>query len=51
MNKSRRNFISYMSILGIAGASGISLQAHTFNPVESLGHTRFDVEFDPEGWL
>ncbi len=41
-----------MSILGIAGASGISLQAHTFAPAkESIGDTRFDAQFDPEGWL
>jgi len=52
MNKSRRNFISYMSILGFAGVSGMSLQAYSFAPIgESLGHTRFDSEFDPDGWL
>ncbi len=52
MNKARRSFISYMSILGFAGVSGMSLQAYSFAPIgESLGHTRFDAEFDPEGWL
>lgn len=51
MNISRRSFISYMSILGIVGVSGISLQAHTFAPAESMGHTKFDAAFDPEGWL
>ncbi len=51
MNKSRRNFIGYMSILGFAGVSGMSLQAATYTPIESIGHTRFDAEFDPEGWL
>ena len=51
MNKSRRNFISYISILGIVGVSGISLPANTFAYEESMGHTKFDAEFDPEGWL
>lgn len=52
MHKARRNFIQYMSILGFTSFSGISLQAYSFVPVgESLGHTRFDGDFDPDGWL
>ena len=50
-DKARRNFISYASILGFAGFTGISLQAKAIAPLQSMGHTKFDAAFDPEGWL
>jgi hypothetical protein len=50
-DKARRNFITYMSILGFAGFTGVSLQASTLSTTESIGHTRLDASFDPEGWL
>ncbi len=54
MDKSRRKFISYISILGIVGMSGLSLQAMEFNADEGVyvDHSHLDDDaFDPDGWL
>jgi hypothetical protein len=55
MNKSRRNFMGYMSVLGIIGFSGLPLQAKpiensSFTPV-GTGIDLSDDAFDPDGWL
>ena len=54
MDKSRRNFIGYMSVLGVVGFSGVPLQAKPakevfFTPVDTIDLS--DDAFDPDGWL
>jgi ABC-type Fe3+-siderophore transport system permease subunit len=53
MQKSRRNFMTYMSILGISSFAGFSLTASTqqASPI-SLSTSQIDNDaFDPDGWL
>ena len=55
MDKSRRNFIGYMSILGVVGLSGLPVYAKpagntSFTPIDD-GIDRSDASFDPDGWL
>ncbi len=54
MNKSRRNFIGYMSVLGVVGFSGLPLEARAtkdtvFMPIDGID--RSNNAFDPDGWL
>jgi hypothetical protein len=53
MQKSRRNFMGYMSILTIAGFSGMSLQASSFSYADNASIVEHhDIHtFDPDGWL
>ncbi len=52
MDRSRRRFIGYISVLGAASLSGIDLIA--FERVEGVyvDHSHVsDDAFDPDGWL
>lgn len=53
MDKARRMFMGYISILGIVGFSGISLQAQPLHVGvdEGVCEGYRDSEFDPDGWL
>ena len=53
IDRARRNFIHYLSILGIVGVSGISLQAQPLSIRENndINIHPLDSEFDPDGWL
>jgi len=52
--QTRRNFLKYMSIVGITSLSGITLYAKSPNnivEVEAVGSTHMDADFDPDNWL
>jgi riboflavin synthase alpha subunit len=51
INRARRNFMSYLSIMGFIGMSGISLQAQPLTINEEINIHPLDSEFDPDGWL
>jgi len=47
-----RNFLKYMSLLGVMSFSGLSLFVHTSKiQLATLGSTHMDAYFDPDGWL
>lgn len=52
--QARRNFLKYLSILGITSFSGITLYAKTPQSLmheEAIGSTHMDEFFDPDNWL
>ncbi len=60
MQKSRRNFIGYLSILGISSFTGFSLTSSPLqaspiplkvNHFNNDAHRIHDDAFDPDGWL
>ena len=59
MDKSRRNFIGYVAILGVTSLSGLSLlqessQDNFISPTKGTDNEYIDVDhesFDPDGWL
>ncbi len=59
MDKSRRNFIGYVTILGVTSLSGLSLSPETsqdnfISPTKGIDNTYINVDhesFDPDGWL
>ena len=52
MQKARRNFLKYTSIMGLISLANISLFGKTFHlQTEEIGSTHMDEYFDPENWL
>ncbi len=52
MNRARRNFIRYVSVMGIISISGLSLHAMDFDEGVYVDHSLLDDDaFDPDGWL
>ncbi len=53
MNVYRRKFMQYLSILGFAGFTGVSLQAQSLKSIEEpeVVEGYNDDLFDPDGWL
>jgi len=52
MQVTRRNFLQYISILGIVGIAGTSLFGNETKYIfESVGLIYMDDAFDPDGWL
>jgi hypothetical protein len=52
--QTRRNFLKYLSILGITSFSGITLYAKSPTSLmygEEIGSTHMDAYFDPDNWL
>ena len=52
--QTRRNFLKYISIIGMTSLSGITLYAKSpekVMQVEAVGSTHMDVFFDPDDWL
>jgi len=52
--QTRRNFLKYISIVGITSFSGITLYAKSPDnilEVEAVGSTHMDEYFDPDNWL
>ena len=52
MDKSRRNFIGYVTILGVTSLSGLSLSKENSKDTDNREHIDSHYEsFDPDGWL
>ncbi|RUM72383.1 MAG: hypothetical protein DSZ10_05015 [Sulfurovum sp.] len=52
MQIERRNFLQYLSVLGVLGITGTSLLgSEPKYAFESIGLTYMDDAFDPDGWL
>jgi hypothetical protein len=51
IDRARRSFMSYLSIMGFVGISGISLQAQPLPIDDTINIHPLDSEFDPDGWL
>jgi hypothetical protein len=52
--QTRRNFLKYISIVGMTSLSGITLYAKSHQNVinvEAVGSTHMDEYFDPDNWL
>jgi hypothetical protein len=52
--QTRRNFLKYISIVGMTSFSGITLYAKSpenVMQVEAIGSTYMDAFFDPDDWL
>jgi len=52
--QTRRNFLKYISIVGMTSLSGITLYAKSpknIINVEAVGSTHMDEFFDPDDWL
>ena len=52
--QTRRNFLKYVSIVGITSLSGMTLYAKSpdsMMQVEAVGSTHMDADFDPDNWL
>jgi hypothetical protein len=52
--QTRRNFLKYISIVGMTSLSGITLYAKSPQNVinvEAVGSTHMDEYFDPDNWL
>jgi hypothetical protein len=52
--QTRRNFLKYISIVGMTSLSGITLYAKSSEnimQVEAVGSTHMDEYFDPDSWL
>ena len=49
--QTRRNFLKYVSIVGITSFFGIRLMADEPIFIEEIGSTHMDESFDPDNWL
>jgi len=52
--QTRRNFLKYISIVGMTSFSGITLYAKSSEKimqVEAVGSIHMDAFFDPDDWL
>ena len=52
--QTRRNFLKYVSIVGVTSLTGITLYAKSPENAmqfEAVGSTHMDEYFDPDSWL